>query len=122
MNRTLVAIFVLIGTGALADTNRLTQPSPATTNLPTIMITGELRAFGILGQTSITVPWQKWFTLEKVATSLGGFTEYAFYIQVEDASGVLSRFDISREFMKDESVRKMKIKPGAMIRVRPMYD
>ena len=112
---------LLLGSCALADTNEVRR-LPSSANATAFTITGELQAFGVLGQSQISVPWQKRFTLEQVIKDLGGFTDFATHILVVDADGSKKRFSISREFRTDDSVRKMKIKPGMIIRVERTVD
>jgi len=96
-----------------------TAPQPAETR--SITLGGQLRAFVVLGQSTVTVPWKEYFTLEQVIKDMGGFTEYAWHIRLTDADGKVTKHRV-RDFLKDESIRKMKVPPGMTIFVDRMMD
>ncbi len=116
----IIAVLIVASTVRSETNVVLRQPSVAATNALTITLRGEIKALSILAQREVTVPWQKWYTLEQVIRDMGGFTEYSTSIVVTDAEGKRTRYTIAKEFKGDKTVREMKLQPGMHILVYNM--
>ena len=80
-----------------------------------IVVTGQLRALKLLDVSSLSVPWNRALTIERIIVDLGGFTEYASHIVITPPGGERARYRL-KEFQKEE-FRKRQVEPGTRLHI-----
>ena len=111
---------VLIALLSVGPYRALAHDTRVDKNPAPIVVIGEIRALGLLGMTSVNVPWNRTLTIGRIILELGGVTEYASHIVVTVPGKDAVRYSI-KEFNKEE-FRKKALAPGTIVQIDHTFD
>ena len=114
MKHIVILAYIIMASLACAGSNDALSRS-IETNVSIITISGEIKNLKL--DQKVTIPWRKGITLEQVIRDAGGLSEYAYQIELIDATGYERKFSVYVLYKKDKTVQEMLIDPNTTIRV-----